>query len=1445
MYIGYENYSTEVTIKPGDMLKIEIPMEPSAIQLKETRVTAKKRQDKVTEAPASIEIISERDIKRETTTNLGSFLKGLKGVDFTSSGINNYSISVRGFNSSFSTRLLTLTDGRVANIPALRVINYSTIPQSTDDIENIEVVLGPATALYGANAHSGVVNITSKSPANSEGFSFSVSGSNDDRQMQKYNARFAKKLTNSLSIKLSGMYLHAYEWPFISENEYKRHKYPWVGTPGRAKDGADNNPWTGGLLGADGVYSANDTSFYWTWGFNANGDSIHVGDGEQNDTGDPDGDGFQGEDWVNGVDDDGDGLIDEDFFFADGIDNDNDGNIDENIDHATDQWYDGLDNDGDGNIDDSQERETGNGTGLPQWQYNMEDRNIIIEGGRIYQSIDGELNQWFSEENFLSEPFADVNGDGVWNPEDSYEDNTTHFLGNDGVWDADNCNEDGSVNSWGDFNNDGICNGETLISDFNGNGIWDASEDFIDLNEDGVFNTYEDYIDLNNNSEWDENEPFTDNNGNDIYDFPVIIDEHVRGDFYYDENKQELLFDLFLYDSNGDGVLDTGDGCFGCPAEEFIDTNGNGRWDSFIDINNNGLQDDFEENSAEVWFDTNLDGKYTPADYKDEFQTVTDNNGDGLDEYPDFEVDNRKVEFRLDYDPNMDFNLSYQTGYSWTKTQQVTGTGRYLADGFEYRFHQLRGRLKNWFVQGYTNQSNSGDTRSYLLGNVIRDQSVNYAFQIQNNFDTNPILEKAQNFMNQTEGLFQYNYDKKEYEPWLIFELIGQTKVVWGIDYFRTEPITNGSILNDGPNGYDNDGDFNFISTNGIDDDGDSDDYFDENGNGKPDIGEPGVNDQGFVYDNNVDDDGDGEVDENIDEIYCDDGFQGGMKDGKFWKCGEGIDEEDEFDYVVSNELGVYFQTKTNLYNSQKWELITAARFDHHDMLDEGIQFSPKIGLIYKPNDISAWRFTYGKAFNTPSAITLHTDLFVARDGILEIYLRGNADGTPYPRADENYQVSAPGYYEDGEFIHIGADIIDDNYGDRVTGAPFFFNLQDSSVPTDMIPIDTARYLIYVPELNDDGVLYTPEETLNISDVDPIGTEKIQTVELGHKGFLGERTHFSVDYYISYYEDFFSPPTVITPLVVKRLFDEEGNDITTVDNLEVMGLMPVNDYGTNPPYGTAWNGLDDDGDWEEYAPYFGWDLDDDDGDGNYADPYEWGFVDPFTPYDNDGDGVEESFKIYNPEDIMEDSDGQFAFFDIDNSIVQGFLSVGVDEYSSVTGQSEAELIETAIIGDDGEPLLGPGRAYAPPHMVLSPMNYGNVWMQGLDLGITQFMPEYNLVMDANFSWYGTTEYYNELTKKNDPINAPKFKMNASIKWDAPFGAIALNYRHVDKFEWKDGIWAGFIGPYDLIDLHYNYQLNEYVELSLSASNIFNDVHKEMVGGAEMGRQIIMRMSSSF
>lgn len=426
MFIGYEAYEKEVKIEADEKYVVDINLKESAIEIQETKVTGEKRKEKITGAPASMEIVSSRDIKGKTTTNIGAYLKGLKGIDFTSSGINNYSISVRGFNSSFNTRLLTLSDGRVANIPALRVINYSTIPQSMDDVDKIEVILGPATALYGANAHSGVVNIISKPPAQSEGFSMSISGSSDKRQLRKINGRFAQKLSNTISIKLSGLYLHAYDWPFISEDEYKSHLYPWSLSPGRTSDGKDNNPWN----------TRNDDSLL-IYGINNEGISVRIGNGEPDhgcsdftslnqeectDLGhsweDWDGDGVAGEDWYNGYDDDGDcrvlgqsgdtngdGCIccsgdigvDEDYFIADGIDNNGDGYVDEEIDKVQDFAYDGVDNDHNGTIDD----EAGNGwleDTIKRWGRNI-DNDILISYGRKDSLINDEINLFYLSNN--------------------------------------------------------------------------------------------------------------------------------------------------------------------------------------------------------------------------------------------------------------------------------------------------------------------------------------------------------------------------------------------------------------------------------------------------------------------------------------------------------------------------------------------------------------------------------------------------------------------------------------------------------------------------------------------------------------------------------------------------------------------------------------------------------------------------------------------------------------------------------------------------------------------------------------------------------------------------------------------------------------------------------------------------------------------------------------
>ena len=252
-----------------------------------------------------------------------------------------------------------------------------------------------------------------------------------------------------------------------------------------------------------------------------------------------------------------------------------------------------------------------------------------------------------------------------------------------------------------------------------------------------------------------------------------------------------------------------------------------------------------------------------------------------------------------------------------------------------------------------------------------------------------------------------------------------------------------------------------------------------------------------------------------------------------------------------------------------------------------------------------------------------------------------------------------------------------------------------------MIPLDTSKYLVYIPEINGDGVLYSPLESINIPDIDPIGSETIRTFELGFKGRVGLKTIITADYYISHYTNFFSPATIITPSIVSRnghTNDVLNNDIDVDFKLTFAGIMPSDTIGSFYPYSTAWNGLDDDGDWEDWAAIAGW-LDDDDGDGNPVDRGEWGF----TYFGADGEM--HFLHPHEVDDFNGTSIGSFWYDDQGNEYnTYNFNSVGADEWSSVTGLSEAELVPSAIKDGDGNTLYIPGRSYSPPHIILSSLN---------------------------------------------------------------------------------------------------------------------------------------------
>ena len=372
-YMGYKTSQKKISVVENKPLVLNISMEPEAIKMETYVVTASRRRERVEDAPAAISVISKAEIRRESNTNLGDYLKGTKGIDFTQSGIDSYNMTARGFNSSFSSRLLTLTDGRMANVPSLRLTAYNVIPVSFEDVEQIEVVLGPSSALYGPNAHSGVLNIVTSSPLRNTGTSINIQGGflaqNDTDLLKKLTFRTAHKLGN-IGFKVSGVALSGQDWTHVNEDEYEGHDPAFIGRPNLKKDRldrggrlapeSDNNPifeqsMINYVDGADESW----VGHYW-------GDYISAAGGE---SGSPvitesmveeaSSDEFNRYTLENGmvlwfVTEDKIGN-----YYADGLDNDGDGYIDEQIDIGVDDeeeaWVDGIDNDGDGYIDETDE----------------------------------------------------------------------------------------------------------------------------------------------------------------------------------------------------------------------------------------------------------------------------------------------------------------------------------------------------------------------------------------------------------------------------------------------------------------------------------------------------------------------------------------------------------------------------------------------------------------------------------------------------------------------------------------------------------------------------------------------------------------------------------------------------------------------------------------------------------------------------------------------------------------------------------------------------------------------------------------------------------------------------------------------------------------------------------------------------------------------------------
>lgn len=176
-WLGFAPLDRTVTVTAGEMT-LDIVLAPKPVSLGDITVTAASREpERIVEAPAAITDIKPQVLRSTAPTGqVPLALAAAPGVDLVQSGVNDFNINARGFNSSLNRRVLTLLDGRDLAIVFLGSQEWSNLPVTTDELRSMELVRGPGSALYGANAFAGVINMTTLSPRESPGGRISLSG---------------------------------------------------------------------------------------------------------------------------------------------------------------------------------------------------------------------------------------------------------------------------------------------------------------------------------------------------------------------------------------------------------------------------------------------------------------------------------------------------------------------------------------------------------------------------------------------------------------------------------------------------------------------------------------------------------------------------------------------------------------------------------------------------------------------------------------------------------------------------------------------------------------------------------------------------------------------------------------------------------------------------------------------------------------------------------------------------------------------------------------------------------------------------------------------------------------------------------------------------------------------------------------------------------------------
>ena len=156
--IGFKEYSEKLSLGSAVSQRVKIFLQPLPVQTEQVVVTASKREQRLTEVPVSMSLLSSAEIDRRNDLSLDDALRYVPGVNFIEDQVNVRGSS--GYARGIGSRVLLLIDG----IPLLSGdtggANWESIPM--EDVDHVEVVKGAGSALYGSNALGGVIDVITK-----------------------------------------------------------------------------------------------------------------------------------------------------------------------------------------------------------------------------------------------------------------------------------------------------------------------------------------------------------------------------------------------------------------------------------------------------------------------------------------------------------------------------------------------------------------------------------------------------------------------------------------------------------------------------------------------------------------------------------------------------------------------------------------------------------------------------------------------------------------------------------------------------------------------------------------------------------------------------------------------------------------------------------------------------------------------------------------------------------------------------------------------------------------------------------------------------------------------------------------------------------------------------------------------------------------------------------